>query len=91
MELHCICCDKELACVHPEAPHQPHDGIYAISSGHYGSTVFDGLCDIEGELLFHICDDCLMKRAHRTHFYQKDCKSEPVSGAAALGQFSEEH
>lgn len=57
LALSCIVCDKELESI--SSPNQPHDGLEFVSSGHYGTTVFDPM---DGSMLaINVCDSCLKK------------------------------
>lgn len=67
----CLCCGKQLECVHPtEAPNQPSDGIIAYSCGNFGSGVFDSIYG-EEQLVFYVCDECLRARKSRMFVYVK--------------------
>lgn len=81
--MHCICCDKELKEVGGGCEHQPAYAVMCNSSGNYGSTRFD---PIEGgqELLFFVCDDCLVLRKERIYLVVTRRKTKIVPAAARL-------
>jgi len=41
---------------------QPYGAVMCSSSGNYGSTVFDPVMGGQVELVFNICDECLVKK-----------------------------
>ena len=61
--LPCIVCGKKLKNVFAGS-NQPSDGIVVMTTGNYGSTVWDSM---NGEFLeFNVCDPCLREAAeHR--------------------------
>jgi hypothetical protein len=61
--LTCLCCEKELTPVGETNPHQPYGGIFAVTSGNYGSRVWD---ELDGRVaVLIVCDDCLREHAAR--------------------------
>lgn len=60
----CLVCGRELRPAYPEAAEaQPYGGTAFASSGHYGSTVFDGSGGQWIEI--NLCDPCLRDGADR--------------------------
>lgn len=80
--LPCICCGKALQPAYgTEEIHtnQPTDGLCFVTSGHYGSTVFD-LCP--GYLEISVCDDCVRaktKEGFVAHIVKQRQTTEIVS------------
>jgi hypothetical protein len=63
--LSCVRCGKVLRPVQDAQDcYQPYGGIICTSSGNYGSTRFDPIALEErgNELLFFLCDECLVER-----------------------------
>ncbi len=82
--LRCICCDKKLAPIHDDEPcYQPSGGVMCTSTGNYGSTAFDSIHG-EEELLFFVCDECLMSK--KESIYLINTKSdEPIPAGNRIG------
>lgn len=63
--LPCIRCGKQLRNVdfgreEEEFNNQPYNGTAFVTSGHYGSTVFD---EMHGQIEVNVCDVCLLDAA----------------------------
>jgi hypothetical protein len=60
----CIVCGAVLREALPDhSENQPNDGVYAVISGNYGSTVFDPFDGTHLEIV--VCDPCLIKAGIR--------------------------
>lgn len=57
--LPCIVCEKVMRNVWEEVNNQPSEGVVAIISGNYGSTVFDPFDGTTLEIV--VCDECLVE------------------------------
>jgi len=55
--MNCTICKIELI---EFCTRQPYNGIHIQTSGHYGSSVIDSMCN-EEVLHIYICDNCLNK------------------------------
>lgn len=63
MSLPCIVCLKPLedALYEPSTGNQPHAGTAFVTTGHYGSTIYDPM---DGSWLeVNICDPCIRLRS----------------------------
>jgi hypothetical protein len=83
-DIRCIVCKKQLQFAGPEDKEhkiQPYGGIMCSSHGNFGSTVFDPYCsDHNAELLFLVCDECLMeRRSEVVVFVSKREQAQPMS------------
>lgn len=58
-KLICIACGTELANIMEGEGVQPDDGLAFVTTGHYGTTVFDPMD--ETKLIAVVCDACLRK------------------------------
>jgi len=59
---------------------QPSGGTGFSSRGHYGSTVYDPMCD--GEVLeLAVCDECLKARWERTRELRRRKPRKPKGGS----------
>lgn len=83
-DIRCIICLKQLQFAGPEDKArrlQPYGGVMCSSEGNFGSTVFDPYCsDHKAELLFLVCDECLMERRNEVVvFVSKREQAQPMS------------
>ena len=68
LPLNCFKCDKKIEPVFSDSkfnvPNQPYRATTFITHGHYGSTVFDPMSDIN-TLTINICDQCMLEFKNR--------------------------
>jgi hypothetical protein len=70
LPLNCFKCGRKLTPAFEDAdslvhvPNQPRGGTTFITHGHYGSTVFDPVSDIN-TLTINICDPCMIEFRNR--------------------------
>jgi len=75
-KVNCLICNKELEfdyedIFEKESYYIPGilDGVVCESLGNYGSSVFDPI-DEDEILQFYICDECIVKKADKIHYFR---------------------
>ena len=83
MHFSCLSCDKTLESVDGgdsdvtsvETATNVYDGVACMTSGNYGSKVFDSF---DGSyLFFHVCDECLTKKKQHLFLVKGSADSGP--------------
>ena len=91
-DIRCIICRKELDATGPDGKKyeiQPMGGIMCTSEGNFGSEVFDPYCSEQrAELVFLICDECLMERLNDVIVFVFERK--PATPIRAIEYFGDE-
>jgi hypothetical protein len=66
--LPCLVCGRALRNIFPgQVANQPRDGVACLTSGNYGSTLYDPM---DGSRLeFNICDECLCRAGEQGRVY----------------------
>ncbi len=71
--IQCICCEKVLQPAFDGNPYQPAEGLICFTEGNFGSREFDPI-DQPAELIFFVCDTCLVAKQEKVFHLKKDQK-----------------